>query len=91
MRSSVTVEPSRIWRASYRLACVDSGEILPFDVQPRPASLTARHKISPRLVMMASDREHLRWKAKHLSAVHPLENTDRLVHETVPIMRRTQK
>jgi hypothetical protein len=40
---------------------------------------------------MASDREHLRWKAEHLSAVHTLQNTEQLVREAVPIVQQSQK
>jgi len=36
---------------------------------------------------MPAGGEHLRWKAEHLSAVHTLENTDRLVRETLAIVR----
>jgi hypothetical protein len=44
-----------------------------------------------RHVVMASDREHLRWKAEHLSAVHTLQNTEQLVREAVPIVQQSQK
>jgi len=51
----------------------------------RGAEHAARH------VVMAAGGEHLRWKAEHLSAVHTLQNTDRLVRETVPIVRQNHE
>ncbi len=40
----------------------------------------ARHAV------MAAGGEHLRWKAENLSAVHTLQNTERLVRETLAIV-----
>jgi hypothetical protein len=37
-------------------------------------------------MVMASGAAHLRWKAEHLSAVHSIENTDRLIHETAGVV-----
>ena len=37
-------------------------------------------------MVMAAGSVHLRWKAEHLSAVHSIDNTDRLVRETADIV-----
>ena len=46
----------------------------------RSAEHAAKHMV------MAADAAHLQWKAEHLSAVHSIENTARLVRETLDIV-----
>lgn len=43
-----------------------------------------------RHVVMASGEKHLEWKAKHLSEVHTLQNTDALVQEALAIARQRE-
>jgi len=39
-------------------------------------------------VVMAAGSPHLEWKAKHLSAVHTLQNTDALVQEVLALIQQ---
>jgi len=46
----------------------------------RSAEHAAKHMV------MAAGAAHLHWKAEHLSAVHSIENTDRLIRETAGVV-----
>jgi len=49
-------------------------------------ALRSDESAAKHLVMAAGDA-HLRWKAEHLSSVHTLHNTERLIAETLQILR----
>jgi multimeric flavodoxin WrbA len=38
-------------------------------------------------LVMAADAAHLCWKAEHLTAIHSIDNTERLIHETVALVK----